>query len=296
MSGGLATLSQIGGLQSAYDRNQRDATDKLANLSSGTKGALPMNAPNEVASVDKGNVELIMLRNTKTSEKNRDSILQLEETALDSIIAISSELRTLAVSTSGFTEKDAAYDLTFKHSIEKIEKLLNQTNQDGHYLFGGTDVTTPPVKDLSKIGSTGINGSTNTDYYQGNNITDENTHLVLANDPGFARLIQGVLLARDSVTVEDRAEASKWIAEGIKKISEGPASTIRLEREKIEKDLFSFDMQEMDLDSTIKEEMGVNTAQALTEAQMQKIQLQISAAMNRMLIDNLHTFAQQYIR
>lgn len=291
------SISTLGAMLSNRDLTEgtMEKTQKIqAQASSGTKGTLQMENPGGSSRVDQNNTEIIYADSTLRNETERSVNLGLAATAIDGLVSSARKLQNLAVSANDVSAGDA-YRSLVQLEIDNIQKFLNQVDLNGNYLFGGTDITTKPA-DLSLMASSGIGSSPSKSYYKGNAVTDQSTHLILASDDSIAGLIHGALMARDGVSIDDRAEAQKIIRESLKQITEGPATIVRIEQDKIKATLDQTAERRADLDQAVKEEVGVNIFSAITEANQQKLQLQVSFMTSQMTLNNLQQIAQQFMR
>jgi flagellar hook-associated protein 3 FlgL len=98
------------------------------------------------------------------SATTAESRTEVMYSAVDSMIDLVTELRSLLTSATGTTTDSASLQAQAQEYMEEFASLLN-TQYDGHYVFGGSSATEPV--DLSALSSATASSTADTSYYQG---------------------------------------------------------------------------------------------------------------------------------
>jgi flagellar hook-associated protein 3 FlgL len=125
------------------------------------------------------------------------SRLQTADNAMGNMVEIATSLTTLMVQSRGTAGNTLNFEQQANDLLKAIGGQLNVT-ADGHYIFGGTNTSAPPVPDTSvRPVKTGVPDD---NYYKGakqNTIerVDDNTQFdfpVRADDPAFQKIFAAV--------------------------------------------------------------------------------------------------------
>jgi len=195
--------------------------DQIA-ISSGEKSQTFDGLGSNVEQLTALNAQVARLTNYQQNNTVVVNQLQATNTALTQIQQIATSIKSLiAGQMSGTFTSVASFQQQLQNDQTSLTAALNSTFE-GNYLFSGTAINTPPVKNpLPTPTQIGVPDNT---YYQGSaqdstiRISDSQTlsNSVRADDPAFQQLYAGIAQAlQSSTSATDLQAAENLVSNGI---------------------------------------------------------------------------------
>lgn len=164
--------------------------------------------------------------------QNRDIKGQKKETAIQSIIAAATRMKSLTTgSNNGSKNGDMSYQRIADSELQEIMAHLNVKDIDGNYLFAGDKTNTAPV-DFTGVSMPTVTSGADTSYYRGNDKAP-----VTAKDAGFEKILRAVRMATATVggDKDKLGKIGDLLTEGISEVSSGPLASVLNERGALER-------------------------------------------------------------